>query len=60
MRWGGWLHSKHSSMEEWGAPGKGDHDFHIWKLKIESIFFLDFHGGGSPSLTVKEYLSAKP
>ena len=46
-------------MEEWGAPGKGDHDFHIWKLKIESIFFLDFYGGGSP-LTVKEYLAAKP
>ena len=31
-----------ASMAGWGKPGKGDHDFHIWKLDIESIFFLAF------------------
>merc|ERR1711865_1242947 len=36
------LYSRHPTMEGWGQPGKGDHDFHVWKLEIDSIFFLDF------------------
>ena len=53
------LYSKHPEMKNWGAPGKGDHNFHIWKLNIQSIFFLDFYGGSS-SFTVQEYLDANP
>lgn len=53
------LYSKHPSMKGWGAPGAGDHAFHIWKLHIESIFFLDFYGGSKP-LTPQKYLAASP
>lgn len=53
------LLSQHPSMSGWGAPGKGDHDFHIWKLDIESIFFLDFYGGSAP-MTAEKYYAAKP
>ena len=40
-------------------PGAGDHDFHIWKLVIKSIFFLDYYGGMVP-ITVDEYFAADP
>ena len=53
------LLSKHPSMAGWGKPGKGDHDFHIWKLDIESIFFLAFYGGSAP-MTPAKYFAAGP
>ena len=40
------------------AQGTGDHDFHVYKLNITSIFFLDFYGGSAP-LTPKKYFAAK-
>eukprot|EP01051_Picozoa_sp_SAG22_P026935 SAG22_NODE_8765_length_631_cov_1.251880_1_plen_71_part_00 len=53
------LYSRHPSMKGWGQPGKGDHDFHVWKLEIDSIFFLDFFGGAAP-LTPEKYYNANP
>ena len=53
------LLSKHPSMSTWGSPGKGEHDFHIWRLEIHSIFFLDFYGGSAP-MTPDKYYAAKP
>ena len=53
------LLSKHPSMAGWGKPGKGEHDFHIWKLDIESIFFLAFYGGSAP-MTPAKYFAAGP
>ena len=35
------LLSKHPQMEEWGKPGAGSHGFHLFKLNIDTIFFLD-------------------
>ena len=53
------LYSRHPSMVGWGAPGQGDHAFHVWKLDIDSIFFLDFYGGSKP-LTPEKYFAADP
>ena len=46
-------------MSGWGFPGKGDHDFHIWKLEIHSICFLVLYGGSAP-MTPDKYYAAKP
>lgn len=53
------LYSKHPEMPSFGKPGTGDHDFHVWKLVIKSIFFLDSYGGSSP-LTPEAYFAASP
>ena len=53
------LYSKHPEMPSFGKPGTGDHDFHVWKMVIESIFFMDDYGGPVP-LTPEEYYAAVP
>ena len=52
------LYSKHPAMPSWGPPGTGMHNFHVFKLEIESIFFLGYYGGAAP-LSVGKYLSTK-
>jgi len=52
------LYSKHPEMPSWGPPGSGMHDFHVFQLKIESIFFLGSRGG-APTMSVDKYLSTK-
>ena len=46
-------------MPSFGKPGTGDHDFHVWKMVIESIFFMDDYGGPVP-LTPEAYYAAAP
>ena len=53
------LYSRHPEFPSFGPPGTGDHDFHVWKLVIKSIFILDFYGGATP-VTPSEYYNASP
>jgi len=53
------LYSRHPEFPSFGPPGTGDHDFHIYKLVIESIFFIDFYGGAA-KITPDKYYSSTP
>ncbi|XP_058753072.1 uncharacterized protein LOC131626256 [Vicia villosa] len=48
------LFSKHSEMIDWPK----DHNFKVYKLKIENIFLINWFGGPKP-LTVEDYLNHK-
>lgn len=48
------LYFRHPSMANWPAW----HGFEVWKLNVETIFFLDYYGGANP-ITVDEYLAAE-
>ena len=53
------LYSRHPEFPSFGPPGTGDHDFHVWKLVIKTMFILDFYGGATP-VTPSEYYAASP
>ena len=52
------LLSKHPQMEEWGKPGAGSHGFHLFKLNIDTIFFLDNYVQYAPKNTALRYAAA--